>query len=438
MKNRILFIVGKGLRDPIMTELSLLDENAVYQIEEFTELHEVADIYCQYKDNVDGIITGGHVLNTFLKRRLGEITLPVEMLNRSPSHIYLRILKEIDSHPDLRLDRVFIDYMLPFHRDAALRDFIEEGGIEKSGTEFARWIENASPEELLSLAARIDHSAAQLWERQEIDLVICLYSVTTHYFRARGIPCCLPYPSAPELGMLVRSLNYKIVLQKQRENIAVAAFIMPLDHKDTIPSNIDVLENALLTFRDASHIDFVLSKQEGLVMLFTNMHWMNYLTNFTNTCHLSHYLEAKTGFPLSIGYGLGNDVLQARTRAGKALKESFANKGSYIADGEDNLIGPLNSDSCQSISEVAADELIRISGQCKLSLQTIQKLYTMVHLTKSNHVTSKLLTERFHMTARNANRILKKLVLGGAATESHTQLINHTGHPETVYALHFQ
>ena len=67
-------------------------------------------------------------------------------------------------------------------------------------------------------------------------------------------------------------------------------------------------------------------------------------------------------------------------------------------------------------AENLPDDIFQIAEKCKLSTLTIQKLISIVKMNGSYEITTNELANHLGVTVRNANRILRNLENGGAAT----------------------
>lgn len=235
---------------------------------------------------------------------------------------------------------------------------------------------------------------------------------------------------------LVETLLAQIELSFFRENLPAAITISgtssEIGEKDRAQ-----LKTALYALKAELALDMIFQETPTGFQLFTSAKYINYLTDHFQTSFLSVRLKEDYGFPVSVGYGIGKNITEARSHAEAALKESFYAKGSFVIDENGNLIGPLNRSHCVTIQKTMSEQLYRIAEQCKLSTLTIQKLNTILQITGTNKMTSQDLSEHLGVTLRNANRILNQLEKGGAATMVYSHSSTSKGRPVKVYELHF-
>jgi len=137
----------------------------------------------------------------------------------------------------------------------------------------------------------------------------------------------------------------------------------------------------------------------------------------------------------AVGYGIGKNITDAKKHAENALRESWNTDGSFVMNETNQLIGPLGSSQFPSFPQNLPDNIFKIAENCKLSTLTIQKLISIIKMTGSYELTTNELADHMGVTVRNANRILRNLENGGAATIAHTRSTTSKGRPVKVYRL---
>ena len=277
-------------------------------------------------------------------------------------------------------------------------------------------------------------------EKTQADICICAarrYDNQTGKYFSSDAYLRLDYlPEKEVFQSLVETLLAQIELSFFRENLPAAITISgtssEIGEKDRAQ-----LKTALYALKAELALDMIFQETPTGFQLFTSAKYINYLTDHFQTSFLSVRLKEDYGFPVSVGYGIGKNITEARSHAEAALKESFYAKGSFVIDENGNLIGPLNRSHCVTIQKTMSEQLYRIAEQCKLSTLTIQKLNTILQITGTNKMTSQDLSEHLGVTLRNANRILNQLEKGGAATMVYSHSSTSKGRPVKVYELHF-
>lgn len=110
-------------------------------------------------------------------------------------------------------------------------------------------------------------------------------------------------------------------------------------------------------------------------------------------------------FRVFIGIGLGNSMLEAKSRSTMALNNAIQDveTRAYIADNESKAVVAAISDSINRVNT-----LQEIAKQCGLSINTLQNVKAALEKT-DNPVTSEDLAMVMGLKIRSINRILSKL-----------------------------
>ena len=212
-----------------------------------------------------------------------------------------------------------------------------------------------------------------LWKQDKIDMVFCSYSSTIPLLEEHGVPYYFLYPVKDQLESQIKELLSQIRLEKYRENLPAAIAIAA--HEPSISDKTDqILEDAIQNIKKEFLIDAI-------------------------------------------------------------LQESWNTDGSFVMNETNQLIGPLGSSQLPSFPQNLPDNIFKIAENCKLSTLTIQKLTSIIKMTGSYELTTNELADHMGVTVRNANRILRNLENGGAATIAHTRSTTSKGRPVKVYRL---
>ncbi len=148
---------------------------------------------------------------------------------------------------------------------------------------------------------------------------------------------------------------------------------------------------------------------------------------------------------VSIGVGYGKTVAAAKKNAGKAIIRSLKHKknSAYVVEDDGKVVGPCfgkteNPESANGADLPPVDEkLLKISDKCKLSVNTIQKIYFFVHCLKNRQFYPDELAAYLNISRRSADRILEKLEENGYAFVAGRRMINPRGRPVRVMQIFF-
>lgn len=435
-KRKIIIITSKFLHVFVQHIIDELPLDCDVEIVEYKCFQDIKQIYQQYESTSDGFMLSGKAALAALEKALPDHRKPAVSFGSDLVSMYRLLLKHFVEQRTLRTDRVIFDFLLPIQENATVSYFLHDMDFPSTNTAVDNWLATLDIGRLSSIEEETSQKIIRLWEQNQFDLLICQYSSIIPVLEQHNIPYIYCYPEKEVFQSLVETLLAQIELSFFRENLPAAITISgtssEIGEKDRAQ-----LKTALYALKAELALDMIFQETPTGFQLFTSAKYINYLTDHFQTSFLSVRLKEDYGFPVSVGYGIGKNITEARSHAEDALKESFYAKGSFVIDENGNLIGPLNRSHCVTIQKTMSEQLYRIAEQCKLSTLTIQKLNTILQITGTNKMTSQDLSEHLGVTLRNANRILNQLEKGGAATMVYSHSSTSKGRPVKVYELHF-
>lgn len=432
MKTKIIIITSKFLYDFVKETLNKINSDCRFEVIAYENFHHITEIFKEYKDEADGFMTSGVTAMAAIEKAFPDNIKPIISFEADEISLYRMLLEYFVEKKNLDTKRVIFDFLLPIHSKATVEYFLHDISTPMIRTEIEKWLSNMTSFGLDSVEKEIANKTLDLWNKGEIDLVIAHYSSNIPFFEEHGIPYVYPYPSLEQMQNLVDSLTEKIEINRLRNSLPT---VIALSSKDGSCSS--VLEEAILNFKRDSALEFIVQNEYDTYFIFTNLKMARYLTDNMRFCHLYEDLKEKYNIETNIGYGVGNDISQAKSNSKLAIKESILSGGSMFIDENHSIIGPLNIDKPLEIKKFDSDMIHSIAEKCKLSSLTIQKLVSIVKMKDSNKITSVDLAERLGVTVRNANRILGNLEKGGVAEVVYTESVATKGRPVKVYELKF-
>ena len=143
-------------------------------------------------------------------------------------------------------------------------------------------------------------------------------------------------------------------------------------------------------------------------------------------------IEKELSCPVSIGYGTGTSLAQARLNALNASLESVQKGvGSYLINEKDQLIGPLGAGTGQPVMVVGGD--LPSDLKSSLSPLTVRKIYAAFCTSEKKELTARELSVLLGITKRSANRFLTVLAQEGWLKVAYKTRSTTKGRPEGVY-----
>lgn len=437
MQTKIVVITSQFLYHFAEETLNSISPDCIIEVVAYTDFGHISRLYEEKEEEADGFMVSGSTAQAAIEKAIPNHKKPIIAFQADEANLYRILLERFVEKRDLDTRRVILDFLLPIHESATVEYFLHDIELPMIGTEIDEWLEQISIDDIRAVEAQMAQKAVQLWKENQIDLVICQYSSLIPVLEKHGIPYCYPYPAKENIQYLIENLMARIEINRLRENLPAVIAVADTTAEKTEQTG-KALKEALLELKGDMALDIILQEEKDSYHMFTGLKVVNFLTEELRICHLSMDLKEKYGVDAAVGYGIGNNISDARGNAREALKEALVVRGSFVVDETHSLIGPLNTEQYMEVQKHISEDICRVAERCKLSTLTIQKMISIIKMTGTNKMTTQDLAERLGVTVRNANRILNNLEKGGAAVIVYTQSVTSKGRPVKVYELNFK
>lgn len=409
------------------------------KVVDYKNFKNIPEIYKTFENKADGFLISGIVAQHALEEKVKSIKKPIVSFGADSVELYRLLLKQFINNRNLDVNRVIMDFLIPIRENATCTNIINNDDIALIGRDLEQWLENLNIEELYSFEDEAIKKILSLWNEKKFDLIVCCYSSLMPILQEHGVPCVFAYPNMDYLKKSLNTLLSKIKFNNMRENLPVVISINQRMQRNREISDFDMvsLQKCILDFNKDNLTDFLVQKSNDGFDIFTSLRIANHITNNFRTCQLSNYISEHLNCKVHIGYGVGNDISQAKSNASDAKKESMISGGSFVLDEDKNLIGPLSENQLLRVSNEVNPKIEEIAKQSKLSTLTIQKLSSIMSMMKSDELTTQDISTKLGVTVRNANRILNNLEKSGLATILYNKSSNSKGRPTKVYKILF-
>ena len=168
--------------------------------------------------------------------------------------------------------------------------------------------------------------------------------------------------------------------------------------------------------------------------LYTTKRTLQRITDGFTQCRLRTYMLGRLGVELSVGYGIGRDVMSARSHALEACAQSSKSGKSCVIDYTGAAAKVLETAGSQSEEEVS-DRLRQASQDTGLSVTTLQRIRSAVELLGNDGVTTQDLAGILQVTVANTNRFVNHLQAAGYAKVVGEKKAPLRGRPTRVYRI---
>lgn len=440
-QNAKIVVLSTPMLRPMLEDIfkTLLPEGG-YRIVEYSDFKHLAGVVASLQNEADGfILAGGRVAKAAVQKALKTPRKPMTSFMLTSTSFYKLILNLLLNNRQIDLYRIALDGFLVLRAHFSLPDSFDDHKAAQIDEEVQKWVNQLSLQEIYSLEENLTRKIAALWKAKKIDLVICTYSGIMERLLASGIPCVFAYPDAETVKTALDLLASEIQIAALRDNLPVVISVSKkngvgagdLDSKST------ALHKNLLDFNRENIADFLIQKTGDGFDIYTSLRVANQLTDCFLTCRLSRFLAERLDFEVCVGYGVGDDIAQAKTNANTARKEAALSGGSFVVDEKNNLAGPLDSEEYLAITTEISPEIYRTAQQARLSTLTIQKIDAIMKLMRTNRLTTQDLAAKLGVSIRNAQRILSALEKSGLAVVESRKSSSSMGRPVKVYEINF-
>ena len=401
---------------------------------------DLPSIYLSVRDDFDGFCTTGFSTNTILRNLDGKNTKPLQAIMVRSSEYYKEFFKILSSNRNADLSRIILDFsLIENQKPLSVEDYVKSNFIVEK--QRYRLYENYTTEQMKQASMLIVHKARELYETHQMDLLILRHSSLVEDIESRNIPYTFVYPEAENVYDTLNLLINEIKL-KEMDNVLPGVIYVSCDDLRHISMNevseasID-MQRVLLDFNKKNMTGFLIQKCAFGFEIFTSRHVIHKITGGFASCPLTKAIYGALGLKVCVGYGIGKDLVQAKSNADKALKLSGNKKCGYLIL-ENNPPITLSSSSADANGCAANEDNTRILYAAKksgLSMSTINRVLSVLDIMDTNEITTYELANALQVTIANANRFMNALEKAGFAKVIATKNAAGKGRPSRVFRI---
>lgn len=433
MRMEIGILGTEYLRDFIETSMKRLNlgiKHSLYTYESFSDL---ADLYLTIPDRVSGIITSGSFPSRIILKTFPDTRRIIRPFNNDNAGIYKLFLRLMKRSRSLELSRIYADILEASGLD--LEDFLYGETEVAYSDALDSYIASQPLDELLSAERRLLETHLELWREKRIDLSVTRFSYIATHLEEAGLDVQFAYPSISYLRKVcletIQAMNINELRGKQ-----IAVVMVSIKNDSGNGRGLNDLLHSLKRFNTLNQLDFLIRTSPFGYEILTSRQSVLRITEEFSSCRLQEFLQNRHSFPVYIGYGIGEDMYQARINAVDANREAsrMAYTSSCLINERDEMIGPLRSGISLVVSRELSESVKSAARKSGLSYLTIQKIQAACGSSKAE-LTSRDLAHKLSITTRSANRFLSSLTEAGLAKIVEVRRGTTKGRPERVYAV---
>lgn len=400
---------------------------------------DLPSIYLSVRDDFDGFCTTGFSTNTILQELDGKNVKPLQAIMVRSSEYYKEFFKILSSNRNADLSRIILDFSLIENQaPLSVEDYIKSNFVVEK--QRYRLYENYSVEQMKLASMLIVQKAKELYENNKMDLLILRHSSLVEDIERENIPYTFVYPEAENVYDTLNILINEIKLKKM-DNALPGVIYVSCDDLNRVSINevsevsID-MQRALLDFNKKNMTGFFIQKCPSGFEIFTSRHIIHKITGSFTSCPLTKAIYGALGVKAYVGYGIGKDLVQAKSNADKAVKLSRSKKCGYLVMEENNPIelsgSSADADGPASETNKQALYAAKKSG---LSISTINRVLSVLDIMGTNEITTYELANALQVTIANANRFMNALEKAGLAKVISRKNAIGKGRPSRVFRI---
>lgn len=402
---------------------------------EYGEYEDINKIYEKNKSVFDGILFSGPVGYNYFINQDYIIKIPVMFIENNFERLYLSLINHLIKYPDIQLNEIYIDNFDDYRFINALSKIVPKELMPQ----FPRSdIDYNSP----TLYEDLYNYIIKLWKDGKIKMAYVAFADVYKRLKDTDLPCYDIILSEKIMLKAVKNIINQVSLNYYLYNNTVVALVDYM-YKDRDDLSINDIE-----YRQATLNKILVDYKK----YFSNYGDINIISNLTNfeisfnrkylgenedaSFLLLDYINKKFEFDFIVGIGTGNDIVECRNRALKAVNfaKNYGDRCGFIIE-NGYVSGPINSEFKLDFPLSLYYDNIKTAKSLDVSNFNYTRIMVLFNKLKEN-ITSITVSKYLNITQRSVNRIIKKLLSNNIIEDQDS--INKTmskGRPTKYYKL---
>lgn len=367
----------------------------------YDNLSDIDDIYAQCRESCDIILFSGELGYHYMHRHYPDCPIPYAFTVYGTADVLSILLIFHLRHPDVPLNRLYLDFVTPQNRYMNLPDFLP-----------ADQLPYFFEEEVYDYA-NITQRGNELWQSGKIDFVLSRSINNLDQWDRLGIPY---EPINPTEQMI--ALSIEEVLNRERlkslQDSSVVTFIIHLPGDSGVSNEereyrIATLYKLLVDFRKERGLSFTIDHSFDRFVARTTV--SNEACKSISFQRLLSYLRKALAFPFSVGIGVHPSEQTSQYHAERALLESTRyglNEGFLVSGDPEVLTGPLSHGQSLRYSYQNGSSA-QFAHRLGIDTTNLLRLAALYHNSPDTVLTAQDLGPILGITQRSTRRILQRL-----------------------------
>lgn len=446
---KIALILKEHFREKINSYMPNKPEDVEFDFFPYTTILELQQVFLTIKDQYDGFFVSGLIPLQAIKI-LGEKSRDAIIGHSSVNveNVYQALLHHIITSgiENVKLSRVGMDFL---NDEKTLEELIREGKFAQAAYSFEKyWSSLKTVEAIEAEELRVQDFYVKQCREGKLDIIITYYYSVLERLRDTDIRCYYVYRGEWAFWNSIEELKKSIFIKKFNKNRTAVIHINTEKARDIYKDEYELfrleLVRTVIQFNERHFNKAIFKANYDDLELYMDYETMNQLTKGFKSCPLLPLLIKEIDFPGSIGYGLGDNIYQARLNAINAShygKNRLKDKaGSFMMDQNEALtfLSSGASPDPNPIFTVRAGHVSEIADKVKLSSETVLRIAEVLNMLSTNEITSQDLMSRLGISLRSANKFLSNLEKGGFASVCGRKRNGIKGRPINIYRVDFK
>lgn len=433
MEYKVALLLKEHYKQQLQKWYQEIPSNVHVEFVPYEDFKELEERFSILQEQMDGIYVSGimpYQALRILRKQSEAVSLaysPIDMENT-----YQILLQKIVTSKVLSLSRVGMDFL---RGNADLEELIATGKFAEAVHQYEeKWEKMTSVSEIEREEKNINQYYIEECKKNKFDVIITYFYSVVETLKEYDVECFYVYPSVQAFSQILDGLKKNISLRLMKNKMPV---VVHIENEGGESSGKEI--KASMEIFNQSHFNQMIEK-EGYQDLeyISDYDFLWKLTNGFAYCPIGDWLRSKTEFKGTIGYGIGNNLYQARLNAIDASRygRNIHKKdlSSILIDEKEGIyVLKTNTDEKQIIS--SESYISEIADKVKLSSETILKIVGVMQALKTEEITSQELMDAFQISLRTANKFLSNLEKSGYAEIVGKKRNGNKGRPINIYRI---
>lgn len=422
---KIALILKEHFREKINSYMPNKPDDVIFDFFPYKTIQDIQDIFLSIKNQYDGFYVSGLIPLQAIKI-LGEKSKDAIIAHSSVNveNVYQALLHHIITSgiENVNLSRVGMDFL---DDKKTLEDLIrEEKFAQAAYTYEKRWSSLQSVEEIELEELRVQDFYEKQYMEGRLDIIITYYYSVLERLKDKNIRCYYVYRGEWAFWNSIEELKKSIFIKKFNKNRSAVIHINTEKAREMYKDKYELfrleLVRVVIQFNQRYFNKAIFKANYDDLELYMDYETMENLTEGFRICPLLPILIKGLDFPGSVGYGIGDNIYQARLNAINASHYGQSrmkdNTGSFLLNQNESLTFLSAGTSSETGPAFSVKAISQIADKVKLSAETVVRIAEVLNSLETEEITSMDLMNSLGISLRSANKYLSHLEEGGYAS----------------------